>query len=133
MDLNDPRYAYADILIAMANIDGNVDDKQRELIDGIFKQMDLDPDTTATMWMTPMTPDVMESKLTDIEDESFKRCLLKDCYLLAYADGEIVAEEEEMLTKLAKIMNIATLTVEEIHEWVKVAVEQRIKAEKLFG
>lgn len=133
MDLNDPKYVYADILIAMANADGNVADSQREIIDGIFKQMDLDRETTEKMWMTPRTLDVVQSILKDISDENFKCCLLKDCYLLAYADGVIVPAEHKMLANLSDSLHIDDETVNKIHDWVKVALEQQKKAAELFG
>ena len=133
MRLDDPKYIYADILIALAYADEDVDARERELLDGMFEQMGLDVETVQKMWLTPRTPDVVESILQDLQDESFKRCLIKDCYLLAFADQKIDPEESKFIREVSTVMQIDADTVAGIREWVKTAIDQKQKALELFG
>lgn len=133
MDTGSKKYLYADILIAMAYADGNLDETKKELLGDICSNMGLDSETVEKMVLTPRTMDVVESILQDVTDDSFKRCLIKDCSLIAYADGVVVPEENEILTKINSITNVPSDVVEEINAWVKTAIEQQKKAAELFG
>jgi len=133
MDLTNPKYMYADILIAMACADDVVDDREREVLDGMFEQMGLDREETEKMWLTPRTLDVVESILADVEDPVFKRCLLKDCYLLAYADESVTTAESKFIKHVCSVMNVDEATLDSIRQWVETAIEQKRQAEDLFG
>ena len=131
-EMNDPKYIYADILIALAQIDDHVDDRERELLDNIFAKMTLNPEITKQMWMTPRTIDVVESILKDIQDENYKRCLLKDCYLVAYADEVLVPEESKFIRNISALLDLGGNIEEDIHQWVKAAISQSQKEQELF-
>lgn len=131
--LNQPKYVYADILIALAQVDNHIDERERTLLDGIFAEMGLDPTTVAEMWLTPRTTDVVESILSDIRDAGFKRCLLKDAYLVAYADEQFHVAESAMINQIVSILKIDSDVVEQIKAWVNTAIAQQRKAQELFG
>lgn len=133
MDIVDPKVIYADILIALANADDSVSHTERKLLDGIFGKMGLSDDTVDKLWLTPRTVDVAEAQIRGIQDEQFRRCLLKDCFLLAYADQAVAAEESRFIKRLTQILHIDQDTVAAIREWVKTALEQKRVAEELFG
>lgn len=130
---NDPRYAYADILIALANADEDVHADERALLDGIFETMELDPDVVRKMWLTPRTLDVAEAMVETIEGDAFKRCLLKDCYLLAYADTEMGAQENRFIRKVRDVLGLRGEEADRVHEWVRTAIRQQQQADELFG
>ena len=131
-ELNDPKYVYADILIALAQADDHVDDRERELLDSIFSKMGLNPEVIDRMWITPRSMDVVESILKDIQDEYYKRSLLKDCYLLAYADEKLVPEENRFIRAVRSLLNLDDTTEKAIHQWVKTAILQNQKEAELF-
>ena len=130
--LNDPKYVYADILIALAQIDDHVDEREKELLSGIFNNMKLDPEVTERMWMTPRTMDVVESILKDVPDENYKRCLLKDCFLVAYADEILRPEESKFIRNVRSLLKLDENIEEDIHQWVKTAIAQSQKEQELF-
>ena len=132
MELADPKDIYADILIALANADDIVDPREREMLDGIFTQMGLGEETVAKLWLTPRTLDVAEALLKDITDARFKRCLLKDCYLLAYADEDIEPGESKFIKAMQGASGLDDDVVDAIGEWVETAVAQQRKAAELF-
>ncbi len=132
-ELTHPKYIYADILIALADADGVVDPRERELLDSFFDQMELDKETIQEMWLTPRTLDVIESLLSDIPDRTFKHCILKDCYLLAYADQKIDPEENHFIKRISGIMDVDAETKQRIHAWVKLSLAQKDEADELFG
>lgn len=132
-EMNDPQYIYADILIALALADDAVDERERDLLNGIFEKMGLDDQTVQQMWLTPRTLDVIESILADITEETFKRCLLKDCYLVAYADEEVNPEEHHFVRRIAEVLKLDAETTDRIRAWVNTAVAQRKEAMELFG
>lgn len=132
MELDDPKVIYADILIALANADDVVDPRERELLDDIFAQMGLPDETIAKLWLTPRTMDVAEALLGDLEDERFKRCLLKDCYLLAFADEGIEPGENKFIKIMQRASGLDDDTVDAIGEWVETAVAQQRKGAELF-
>ena len=131
--LTDGNYVYADILIALAQADQHVDEREKELLNEIFANMGLDSQTIEGMWLTPRTLDVIQSLLADVKDNQFKHCLLKDCYLLAYADEEVVPEESAFIKCIQQVMQVEKATLDAIHDWVKTALDQKKKAEELFG
>jgi len=131
--LRDPKYVYADILIALANADETVDPAERELLDGIFGAMGLDADVLEQMWLTPRTLDVVASILADVDDARFKRCLLKDCYLLAHADERVDPRESRFITRILAAMDISAAESEEVKAWVQTALAQKQAADRLFG
>ena len=133
METDNRKYLYADILIAMAHADGNLDETKKSILEGICNTMELDSSKIEKMIMTPRTMDVIESILEDVTDENFKRCLIKDCDLIAYADGVVVPAESEILKRINHVMKVDESIVEEIHNWVKTAISQKEKAEELFG
>lgn len=133
VELTHPKYIYADILIALAQADGNVDCREKELLDCFFDQMDLDKDTIAEMWLTPRTLDVIESLLTDIPSVKFRHCLLKDCFLLAYADEEVQPSENRFIKRMTQVMEIDQDVRQKIHHWVQTSIAQKQLADELFG
>ena len=108
--LTDPKYIYADILIALAQADNEVHEREKAMLTDIFANMGLEGETVESMWLTPRTLDVIASVLKDIDDENFKRCLLKDCYLLAWADDKFVPEESAFIRKVREMMEIEPVT-----------------------
>lgn len=132
-NLNDPKYVYADILIALSQIDGNVDPRERALLDGIFAKMALDPGTVEMMWQTPRTLDVVGAMLAGISDKYYRNCLLKDAYLLAYADDVLEPAEVAFLGQLRGFLQMDADADRAIHAWVQAAIEQARVAENLFG
>ncbi len=128
-----PRYIYADILIALAQIDGKVEDGERELLNGIFEKMELDAGVVDRMWRAPRSLDVIEAILGSVTDLTFKCCLLKDCYLVAYADSNIAAEEKKFIKHICSVIRLGCHLETAIHNWSKMAIEQNRLAEKLFG
>ena len=130
--LTEPKYIYADILIALAEADGHVAPIEREFLDAVFEKMSIDPEIGKQMWHTPRTLDVIEEVLKDIADEPFKNCLLKDCWLLAYTDDDLDASETRFIKHIGKVMDVGDVS-EEIHQWVMTAVEQKQAAIRLFG
>ena len=133
MKLNDARIMYADILIALAQADDEVDAREEELLNGILDNMGLEADTIQKLWITPRTMDVVESMLRDVADEHFRRCLVKDCFLLAYADETVNPSESRFIKRVAQALDIDSATLTEIRNWVAAAVEQKRKAVELFG
>jgi len=131
--LNDPRYVYADILIALAYADDDATDDERRLLDSMFDRMQLDPETIQKMWLTPRTMDVVSSMLKNIANSTFKRSLLKDCYLLAYADDEVAPEESKFIKNMASAMDLDADITTRVHEWVRTSLRQKQEAEALFG
>jgi hypothetical protein len=132
-NLNDPKYVYADILIALSQIDGRVDPRERELLDGIFARMDLDAEILDQMWQTPRTLDVVGAILDGISDRSYRNCLLKDAYLLAYADDVLEPSEVGFLSQLRDLLKTDAKIDTAIREWVQTAIAQARAAESLFG
>jgi hypothetical protein len=133
LNLNAPKYVYADILIALSQIDGNVDPRERNLLDGIFANMDLDATALEQMWQTPRTLDVVGAILAGISDTTYCNCLLKDAYLLAYADDILEPTEVAFLDQLRGLLTVAPDTDKAIHDWVQTAIQQARTAESLFG
>jgi tellurite resistance protein len=131
--LNDPKYVYADILIALAQIDGTIHPAERALLDGILGTMNLDAETLEQMWLTPRTPDVGAAIPREISDKNYRNCLLKDAYLLASADDVMKPTEVAFLAQLREHMQVDSETHSTIHNWVQAAIDQARIAEKLFG
>ena len=131
-EMKDPKYLYADILIALAQVDDHLDRREKELLDGIFAKMKLKSEVLDQMWLTPRSMDIIESILQDIQDESFKRCLLKDCYLVAYADDQMVPEEHKFISAIESTLQLKSEVSKDIHEWVKVSIAQSQKEQELF-
>ncbi|HAR66110.1 MAG TPA: hypothetical protein DCR55_07865 [Lentisphaeria bacterium] len=127
------RYLYADVLIALAQQDNHVDSRERELLDGIFQKMGLDLERLRVLWLTPRTLDVVEAMVAQIESDAFKRCLLKDCYLLAHADESLAPEESRFIAALSGVLKIPCDTRNRIRAWVETGIEQQKVAAELFG
>ena len=132
-ELTSRNYVYADILIALAQADGVIQAVEKQLVNDLLSNMSLNPEKLEEMWLTPRTLDVIENLLKHIEDDGFKRCLLKDCYLLAYADEEVDPQESKFIRRMSKVMDVSPELLDEIHTWVTNALEQKQKADKLFG
>ena len=133
MKLTDPKVMYADIMIALAQIDETVDDRERRLLDGMLLNMGLDARTIEKLWLTPRTMDVVQSMLGEISDEHFKRCLVKDCFLLAFADEDVKASESRFIKRIAEVMELEKGVLDDIREGVEQAVEHRRRGAELFG
>lgn len=132
-NLDAPKYIYADILIALVQTDTKVDARERGLLDDILAGMDLDPTAVEEMWLTPRTMDVIKAQLAGIDSPTFKHCLLKDCFLLAYADNEFEASENRFIKSISEVMQVTDEVKQEIHQWVKTSMEQQATAVRLFG
>ena len=132
--IDNPRYVYADILIALAESEDNgIADEEKECLDAIFADMGLDKEVLAKMWVTPRSMDVIQSLLADIESKSFKSSLLKDCYLLAYADGYYSAEESRFISEVKSALNLGSDLENKIKEWVERSIALQQEADSLFA
>jgi len=132
-ELTHPKYLYADILIALAHVDGAADPVERTLLDQLFRRMGLDHDTIADMWLTPRPLDVVSTWLEKLPDPQFRNCLLKDCYQLALADSRITPGEHRFLRALAQVLELPAPTYRAVLHWVDVQASQQRKAHTLFG
>ena len=130
--LNNPRYIYADILIALADADENIVQEEKDFLDDIFSNMGLDKEVVKKMWLTPRTMDVIHSLLEDIEDVKFKSNLLKDCYLLAYADDDLSPEESHFIQDVKSAINLGDEVALKIKQWVEKSIELQKEADDLF-
>ena len=130
--LNNPRYIYADILIALADADDEIVENEKEFLDDVFSNMGLDKEVVKKMWLTPRTMDVIESLLEDIEDTKFKSNLLKDCFLLAYADDDLSPEESRFIQKIKSSLKLGETTEGKIKAWVEKSIELQKEAADLF-
>lgn len=128
----DLRYLYADVLIALAQQDNHVDPRERELLEGIFDNMGLSRERLQVLWLTPRTLDVVQAMVQTIDDGVFKRCLLKDCFLLAHADDAVEPAESHFIQTLSSVLDIPLETQKQIRAWVETALQQRRIAEQLF-
>ena len=130
--INSPRYVYADILIALAEADNQIVDEEKEFLDTIFEDMGLDSEVLAKMWVTPRSLDVIESLLADIENVKYKSSLLKDCYLLAYADSYFSPEESRFIQHVKAALNLGKETEDKIKDWVERSIALHEEGLALF-
>ncbi len=127
------KYIYADILISFAQADSKVDQRERDLLDDIFSNMNLDLNILRKMWLTPRTVEILTAILENITDQVFKCCLLKDLYLVAYVDDSFVTEEMFFIDRLKTAANLGRELDTTIHKWAAHAVKANNNPKILFS
>lgn len=114
-----PNELHAALLIALALADGELAPAEKEMLDSILGSLKITQDVQTEMLRAPYTLDAIAGILAETGDVWFKRRLLRDCYLLAYADEEVAPNESRFIQRISLVMAIEEEVAEQIHASVR--------------
>ena len=110
----------------MAQVDGNVSSKEKELYRAMLSRMSFEEHTPADFDRLVSDEHSILDAVSQIEDAELKKVLIELLTLMAVYDGILANEEREFLTSVAEKLGVS-LDIEQVEKRVK---EYRVIVEK---
>lgn len=112
------RLAHAQLMVAVASVDGELVQEELIMIESIMGKSMLHPEMRVDVRNTLNHPMEVD-KCMDILSNAGQKLALRDAVLVSACDGEYDKKEIRIIKKIAKIAEVDTETLSQIYQWVE--------------
>ena len=112
------RLAHAQLMVAVASIDGELVQEELVMIESIMGKSMLHPEMRVDVRNTLQHPVEVEKSM-EILSTLGQKLALRDAVLVSACDGDYDKKEIRIIKKIAKLANIDTETLSKIYQWVE--------------
>ncbi len=112
------RLAHAQLMVAVASIDGELVQEELVMIESIMGKSMLHPEMRVDVRNTLQHPIEVEKSM-EILSTLGQKLALRDAVLVSACDGDYDKKEIRVIKKIAKLANIDTETLSNIYQWVE--------------
>jgi len=112
------RLAHAQLMVAVASIDGELVQEELVMIESIMGKSMLHPEMRVDVRNTLQHPVEVEKSM-EILSTLGQKLALRDAVLVSACDGDYDKKEIRVINKIAKLANIDTETLSKIYQWVE--------------
>ena len=112
------RLAHAQMMVAVASIDGELVLEELAMIESIMGKSMLHPEMRVDVRNTLNHPVEIE-KCMEILSEVGQKLALRDAVLVSACDGDYDKKEIKMIKKIAKIAGVEQDVLSKIYQWVE--------------
>jgi len=112
------RLAHAQLMVAVASVDGELVQEELIMIESIMGKSMLHPEMRVDVRNTLNHP-LEVDKCMDILSNAGQKLALRDAVLVSACDGEYDKKEIRIIKKIAKIAEVDTETLSQIYQWVE--------------
>jgi hypothetical protein len=112
------RLAHAQLMVAVASIDGELVQEELVMIESLMGKSMLHPEMRVDVRNTLNHPLEIE-KCMEILSNSGQKMALRDAVLVSACDGEYDKKEIRIIKKIAEIAEVDTETLSQIYQWVE--------------
>ena len=112
------RLAHAQLMVAVASVDGELVQEELIMIESIMGKSMLHPEMRVDVRNTLSHP-LEVDKCMDILSNAGRKLALRDAVLVSACDGEYDKKEIRIIKKIAKIAEVDTETLSQIYQWVE--------------
>ena len=112
------RLAHAQLMVAVASVDGELVQEELIMIESIMGKSMLHPEMRVDVRNTLNHPTEV-GKCMDILSNAGKKLALRDAVLVSACDGEYDKKEIRIIKKIAQIAEVDTETLSQIYQWVE--------------
>ena len=112
------RLAHAQLMVAVASVDGELVQEELIMIESIMGKSMLHPEMRVDVRNTLRHP-LEVDKCMDILSNAGQKLALRDAVLVSACDGEYDKKEIRIIKKIAKIAEVDTETLSQIYQWVE--------------
>ena len=112
------RLAHAQLMVAVASVDGELVQEELVMIESIMGKSMLHPEMRVDVRNTLNHPIEIE-KCMEILSKSGQKMALRDAVLVSACDGEYDKKEIRTIKKIAEIAEVDTETLSQIYQWVE--------------
>ena len=112
------RLAHAQLMVAVASVDGELVQEELIMIESIMGKSMLHPEMRVDVRNTLSHP-LEVDKCMDILSNAGQKLALRDAVLVSACDGEYDKKEIRIIKKIAEIAEVDTETLSQIYQWVE--------------
>ena len=112
------RLAHAQLMVAVASVDGELVQEELIMIESIMGKSMLHPEMRVDVRNTLSHP-LEVDKCMDILSNAGQKLALRDAVLVSACDGEYDKKEIRIIKKIAQIAGVNTETLSQIYQWVE--------------
>ena len=112
------RLAHAQLMVAVASIDGELVLEELAMIESIMGKSMLHPEMRVDVRNTLNHPVEIE-KCMEILSEAGQKLALRDAVLVSACDGDYDKKEIKMIKKIAKMAGVEQDMLSKIYQWVE--------------
>ena len=112
------RLAHAQLMVAVASVDGELVQEELIMIESIMGKSMLHPEMRVDVRNTLNHPMEVD-KCMDILSNAGQKLALRDAVLVSACDGEYDKKEIRIIKKIARIAEVDTDTLSQIYHWVE--------------
>lgn len=112
------RLAHAQLMVAVASIDGELVLEELAMIESIMGKSMLHPEMRVDVRNTLNHPVEIE-KCMEILSEVGQKLALRDAVLVSACDGDYDKKEIKMINKIAKMAGVEQAVLSKIYQWVE--------------
>ena len=112
------RLAHAQLMVAVASIDGELVIEELAMIESIMGKSMLHPEMRVDVRNTLNHPVEIE-KCMEILSEAGQKLALRDAVLVSACDGDYDKKEIKMIKKIARMAGVEQDALSKIYQWVE--------------
>ena len=112
------RLAHAQLMVAVASIDGELVQEELVMIESIMGKSMLHPEMRVDVRNTLQHPVEVEKSM-EILSTLGQKLALRDAVLVSACDGDYDKKEIRVIKKIAKLANVDAETLSKIYQWVE--------------
>lgn len=124
---------YLKALAAVAAADGRIDESERHLFEAAMEDYGLPAHARTLVRQCLDNPPLVEPELRRVEDGAVRRVILRDAYLMAYADGEISDAERQRIDRIRAALRLPEDEARAAEAWVKEGLAWLERGDEMVG
>jgi len=125
--------AYLKTLAAVAAADGEIGEAERAMFEATMADYGLPAEARTLIRGCLDAPPSVEADLRRIEDGAVRRLVLRDSWLMAYADGRVTDAERTRLEAIRRALRLPESETDAAEGWVREGVSWIERGDEMVG
>jgi uncharacterized membrane protein YebE (DUF533 family) len=125
--------AYLKTLAGVAAADGALEEAERAMFEATMADYGLPDDARTLIRGSLDAPSPMDVELRRIEDGAVRRLILRDAWLMAYADGRVTDAERARLEAIRLALRLPEAEAAAAEGWVREGVAWIERGDEMVG
>jgi len=125
--------AYLKTLAAVAAADGALEEAERAMFEATMADYGLPDDARTLIRACLDVPPSVDNELRRIDDGAVRRLILRDAWLMAYADGRVTDAERGRLESIRQALRLPESEAAAAEGWVREGVAWIERGDEMVG
>ena len=124
---------YLKVLASVSAADGRIEDSERSMFEAAMADYGLPDKARALVRQCLETPPQIDTELRRLEDAAVRRLMLRDAFLMAYADGQVSPAEADRIERIRMALRLGEDDARASEAWVAEGLRWLERGDEMVG